>query len=646
MLWMGLLSTMVLASCSDNDENSQWIDANQVQFQASIQGMQTKATDNAWADGDQIGIFMKKSADQWTGTTSGNVAYKTDATGKLSPVGSALYYPDETTEVDFMAYYPYAQSLSGTTYNVNVAEQTSQPAIDLLYATTANVNKAGGNVTLGFTHKLAKIVFNLQPDGTNIVDGDLSGLKVTLKNINTTAAFDLAAGKLGAGATPADVPMLVDASAKTAEAIIIPGAGNYKVEFTCKGQTKEATLNTATFAEGTKYTYNVTLTMADAELAVNFGAATITGWTETPSGDINVEFDGQGGGDTPTPGDAVKVTDDTPFVGLDDNGQGDFTINNVNLPSALTEIWKWDEGSNESKSWRYMKATAYISGTNYESESWLISPALDLTEVTAPVLTFQHAINFAKGTAQTAATLWVTEAAAENWQQVTITTYPTSDSWNFVSSGDIDLSAYAGKTIKLGFKYTSTSSAAATWEVMDVKVASSNGGTVDPDPEPGPTPDGTELYISEYVEGSSNNKYLELYNPTDQAIDLSQYALDLNRDGGTDWTNNGSGYKNYEQLSGTLAPKSVIVYKHAQAATYSGEATECGAISFNGNDPVGLFKNGQLIDIIGTFNGGSADFAKDVTLRRKTTVTGPSTTYNADEWETASKDDVSGLGKR
>ena len=645
MLWMGLLSTMVLASCSDNDENSQWIDANQVQFSASIQGMQTKATDKAWADGDQIGIFMKQSTAEWSAATAGNVAYKTDATGNLSPVGSALYFPDETTDVDFMAYYPYAQSLSGTTYNVNVATQTSQPAIDLLYATTANVNKADGNVALGFTHKLAKIVFTLVPDGVNIVDGDLSTLKMTLKNINTTAAFDLAAGTLGAGATPADVQMLVNATAKTAEAIIIPGAGNYTLEVTCKGETKTATLNTATFEAGSKYTYKVTLTMADAELAVNFGTASITNWTDVPSGDINVEFDGQGGGDTPTPGDAVKVTDDTPFVGLDDNGQGNFTIKDVTLPSDGSYVWQWDEGSNDTRSWRYMKASAYISNTNYESESWLISPALDLTEVTTPVLTFQHAINFAKGTAQTAATLWVTEAATENWQQVTIPNYPSTDSWTFISSGNIDLSAYVGKTIKLGFKYTSTTSAAATWEVSDVKVASSNGGSGE-DPEPGPTPDGTELYISEYVEGSSNNKYLEIYNPTDNAVDLSQYALDLNRDGGTTWTNDGTGYKNYTELSGTLAAKSVIVYKHAQAAIYSGEATECNVISFNGNDPVGLFKNGQLIDIVGTFNGGSADFAKDVTLRRKTTVTGPSTTYNEDEWETASKDDVSGLGKR
>ncbi len=164
-----------------------------------------------------------------------------------------------------------------------------------------------------------------------------------------------------------------------------------------------------------------------------------------------------------------------------------------------------------------------------------------------------------------------------------------------------------------------------------------NGGT---EPEPGTG----DLFISEYVEGSGNNKYIEIYNPTDNAIDLSAYALDLNTNGGATWSKDGTGYKNYTELSGSLPAKSVIVYKNSNAEIYEGEATVCNAVNFNGNDPVGLFKNGELIDIFGSFEAGSADFAKDMTYRRKSSVTGPSATYNADEWEATSKDDVSGLG--
>ena len=484
MLWMGLLSTMMLGSCADNDENSQWTDPNQVQFTASIQGLVTKATDDAWEEGDQIGIFMKDAAAEWSAAGTQNVAYTTDAAGALSPAGTVIYYPSEDATVDFMAYYPYTAGLGGTTYNVNVATQTSQSAIDLLYADNAKgVQKADGNVVLNFSHKLAKVVFNIVPDGVTITESDLGSLTVALQNVNTTAAFDLATGTLGSAAGQANVNMLVDATAKTAEAIILPGDGPIEVAFTFNGETKTGTMDTPSFAAGSKYTYNVSLSMGDAENAVHFGNATITDWTDVPGNEIDINFDGEGGGDEPI--EAVKVTDDQPFTGLDDNGQGNFTIKDVTLPSDLSYVWKWDEGSNESRSWRYMKASAYLNETNYESESWLISPALDLTEVTSPVLTFSHAVNYAKGTAQTALTLWVTEAATENWQQITITNYPTSDSWTVVPSGDIDLSAYAGKTIKIGFKYTSTASAASTWEVMDVKVASSNGGGTDPEPTPG-----------------------------------------------------------------------------------------------------------------------------------------------------------------
>lgn len=162
------------------------------------------------------------------------------------------------------------------------------------------------------------------------------------------------------------------------------------------------------------------------------------------------------------------------------------------------------------------------------------------------------------------------------------------------------------------------------------------GGGVDPEPSTG------ELFISEYVEGSSYNKYIEIYNPTSQSIDLSSYVLKLEQDGKGTWTKEAT-------LSGSLASKSVIIYKNSQATAYTGEAiVNNDVINFNGNDPVGLFKNGELIDLFGasseTPGQAVADFAKDITFRRKATVKAPSTVFNAEEWEVLAKDDVSGLG--
>ena len=145
------------------------------------------------------------------------------------------------------------------------------------------------------------------------------------------------------------------------------------------------------------------------------------------------------------------------------SGQGDWTINNVDL-STLSYVWKHDA------SYKCMKASAY-AGSAKATESWLISPKIDLTNAVAPVLTFDQAINHAKGTAATTLTLWVKEASATEWTQVTIPSYPSSDSWTFYAAGEVDLSAYVGKSIQIAYKYTSTTSIASTWEVKNVKVA-------------------------------------------------------------------------------------------------------------------------------------------------------------------------------
>ena len=145
------------------------------------------------------------------------------------------------------------------------------------------------------------------------------------------------------------------------------------------------------------------------------------------------------------------------------SGQGDWTIDNVDL-STLSYVWKHDA------SYKCMKASAYV-GSAKATESWLISPKIDLTTATAPVLTFDQAINHAKGTAATTLTLWVKEASATEWTQLTIPSYPSSDSWTFYAAGEVDLSAYVGKSIQIAYKYTSTTSIASTWEVKNVKVA-------------------------------------------------------------------------------------------------------------------------------------------------------------------------------
>ncbi|KAF2340953.1 endonuclease [Flavobacterium tistrianum] len=156
----------------------------------------------------------------------------------------------------------------------------------------------------------------------------------------------------------------------------------------------------------------------------------------------------------------------------------------------------------------------------------------------------------------------------------------------------------------------------------------------------------TDLLFSEYIEGSGNNKALEIANNTGASVNLSAYTIKKQTNGAGSWSTGLA-------LSGTLTTgsKFVIVNSSMSSSCFSTSAanisTTATELTFNGNDAVGLFKNGILIDIIGTFNGGTANFAIDVTLRRKSTVTSPSTTFNLSaQWDSYSQDTCNNLASK
>jgi endonuclease I len=137
----------------------------------------------------------------------------------------------------------------------------------------------------------------------------------------------------------------------------------------------------------------------------------------------------------------------------------------------------------------------------------------------------------------------------------------------------------------------------------------------------------TDLMFTEYIEGSSNNKALEVTNRTLKSINLSNYTIKKQTNGSGSWS---SGIT----LSGNLASKSnfIIINSNMLSSCIPESKANLSTLqqemNFNGNDPIGLFKNNILIDIIGNFNGGSSNFAFNTTLRRKTSVTKPSTKFD------------------
>lgn len=482
-LFTGSLSLFALAACVSNDDKSEWNDGSQpISFTSSIQGLNTRAANAEWTAGDKVGIFMKAAGGDLSAATAVNKLHTTDKNGNLTAFNAdnALYYPIGGGSVDFVAYYPYVTSLTGTTYKVDVTTQTDQPAIDLLYSDNAKdfSKNAAGKPQLQFAHMLSQIVFNVEKDATIPT---LNGLKVTFKGMNTKADFALADGKLSNAGTVADIASNVDVNSATATTIVLPATtlSDIKVVFDLNGKSYTADYPQSVLDAGRKYVHKVILSDRNGQPVIVMEAATITDWIEVSGGDINVDF-GDGGVTPPDPTDVVIL--DESF----NTGKGLFTIEDKNL-GGMNFVWNY--GTHEGKG--YMKASGWYNSKANACESWLVSPDVDLSKAKKATLTFMHCDNNSKAdlaARQAVMTLWATEVATENWEQITIPTYGAGDVYTYVASGDIDLSKYAGKSMKFAFKYVCNGDFSATWQIQDVKViadAGEGGGTVDPDPTPG-----------------------------------------------------------------------------------------------------------------------------------------------------------------
>ena len=167
------------------------------------------------------------------------------------------------------------------------------------------------------------------------------------------------------------------------------------------------------------------------------------------------------------------------------------------------------------------------------------------------------------------------------------------------------------------------------------------------------TVSGTDIFISQYIEGGGYNKYIEIYNGTDATVDLSEYTLELWSNG----TNIATEASASMTLEGNLAPGEVIVIGNSAGTLYTPDIVNNSVMNFNGDDTLILKHNDEVIDSIGQVGIDPGDFwgdettvsMKDMTLIRKSSVTGGDTNpldeYDPSiEWDAYAKDSSEGLG--
>ena len=153
-------------------------------------------------------------------------------------------------------------------------------------------------------------------------------------------------------------------------------------------------------------------------------------------------------------------------------GQGKLTIQNVKLQEPLTYVWYYSAAYG-------MCASAYKDGASYDSNSWLVTPQIDLTRAKTPQFSFDQAFNkapnFTEECAVFVSTNYNGDVTTCDWTQLEwnlnedgTLNVPGGTSWVFQPSGYFDMSAYVGEKIHIAFRYTTSNGVSGTWEIRNL----------------------------------------------------------------------------------------------------------------------------------------------------------------------------------
>ena len=178
------------------------------------------------------------------------------------------------------------------------------------------------------------------------------------------------------------------------------------------------------------------------------------------------------GGDTPTP----PGPGTTEYLNQTLTTQASF---NTFSAYSVTGDQEWYQNSSHLEYGAVM--SGFANSTSYANEDWFISPVIDLSASTNPILTFDHARgpqdSMNVGVEEGYYTVWVTndypdgaDPSQERWVELPILNQPTVK-WQFVSAGDLVIpEAFKTATCRIAFRYLSVAGASATWEIKNVVV--------------------------------------------------------------------------------------------------------------------------------------------------------------------------------
>ncbi|MCG8574130.1 MAG: DUF5689 domain-containing protein [Flavobacteriales bacterium] len=133
-----------------------------------------------------------------------------------------------------------------------------------------------------------------------------------------------------------------------------------------------------------------------------------------------------------------------------------------------TPSWYTDDAGGAPND--YGVISNYDGTTNIETESWLISPSVDLSGSSSPYLAFDNAYNYTGDALEVLISTDYVSGAPSTGSWTNLSPILSSGGWTWVNSTNLDLTAYIGTNVHIAFKYTGSSSSGSTWEIDNIVI--------------------------------------------------------------------------------------------------------------------------------------------------------------------------------
>ncbi|MFR9584276.1 MAG: fimbrillin family protein [Rikenellaceae bacterium] len=255
---------ITLASCQKDDNGiTSSVDQREVAFSATPISLLTRVSGTKWDDEDAIGITMLTTANQKV--VYDNVKYvakvSDEGTTSFSAYSDPIYYTEEGSKVDFVAFYPYQESWSYSSeelvFDISAQDGTveTQEMADLLVSNNLTAQTEGAQV-LEFGHGLCKLQITVSNTELMSRYENLDGLTATVTSCDTK--YDVKAGAKVESENIVTYNMYRSSGQDNEvvfTAIILPGEVSYEICFGDEDATYTTNLNLEQAAAGTQYNY-------------------------------------------------------------------------------------------------------------------------------------------------------------------------------------------------------------------------------------------------------------------------------------------------------------------------------------------------------------------------------------------------------